>query len=81
MLAVTSPIWWRGRLTRTHVAERVAPRSIGRSATHEMVAFVGGDHEQRIVASNAVLRQSLEERTERIVVGRQLSHVVGFPWP
>ena len=46
-----------------------------------MVAFLDGEHEERIALVDPVLREPLEERRERRVVVLQLLDVVGLSGP
>ena len=45
--------------------------------TDEVVAFVDGEDEQRVLLGDAVVREPLEERRKRIVVRLQLCDVSG----
>ena len=45
-----------------------------------MVAFISGDHEQRVGLIYSVRLQASEKLAERVVVHLQLRDVLGFTW-
>ena len=58
----------------------VAIRGRGRSAD-EMVVLVGGDDEERILSSDAVLGEPGKELPECLIVGLKLLDITGFAGP
>ncbi len=49
-----------------------------RRSTNKVVAFIRGENEQSIVASNAIVRQPCEELVEGIVVGFESGNITGL---